>query len=243
VDQHKKRACAALLINLSILAACTTASDESSSSNDPSTTSGNTSSNASSASGNPTSASGNPTAGGAGQGEGGGANGGAGGSGGSLGVGGMGGMGTPCDKDLGNTTEVKAKQLKEMPISDCDGDGGTVEGAIAGSEVDWHYYIGKGKFGCITNPTVAIEPKESGLRVCQYYSCEGGADITTVECPDGTTVDKTGGGRPGCCGSTGFTFKSVSCKNANKDGRVYIRIDKAKKESMTCESYKLSYHF
>ncbi len=142
-----------------------------------------------------------------------------------------------------NQAEVQAFKLKGQPISDCDGDGGSVDGVINGTDVDWYTYQGNDKFGCTVDPTRTLSPTDQGLRVCKYLECLNGLGNTVFTCPAGTTADKSADGRPGCCGSKGFTI-SLNCKGSIDDvAYVYIRIDVPGANAATCVSYKLDYHY
>jgi hypothetical protein len=165
----------------------------------------------------------------------------------SAGVGGAGGGGPPACLDLGigepNESEDTAFPLKASAISDCDGDGGTVSGTIAGAaDIDWFSYEGDDKIGCVVDPTRSFSQSESGLRLCKFIECFNGN--TEFSCPGGTTAATSPGGRKGCCGTTGFKISNLNCTGTlDEHARVFIRVDQPGATAATCNVYSLSYHY
>ena len=164
----------------------------------------------------------------------------------TTGAGGAGGNPPACP-DLGvgepNETENDAFPLKGSAISDCDGDGGTVTGTIAGmSDVDWFTYEGDDGIGCVVDPTRSFTQSGSGLRLCKFMECKSGD--TEFGCPSGTTGSTSPGGRAGCCGSSGFDVTDLNCTGTSDEHvDVYIRIDKPGANATTCDDYSLGYHY
>lgn len=162
------------------------------------------------------------------------------------GGGGSGGMAPTCP-DLGvgepNENESNAFSLEATAISDCDGDGGTVSGTIAGAgDVDWFTYDGDDGAGCVVDPTRSLTQSESGLRLCKFFECLSGE--TERSCPGGTTEETSPEGRSGCCGTAGFDVTDLNCTGTTDEHvHVYVRIDQPGANASTCNDYSLSYHY
>jgi hypothetical protein len=155
-------------------------------------------------------------------------------------TGGAGGGGKTCtDKEPPNNTEEKAQMLPT--ISDCDTKANT-SGVIFGTDVDWYYYEGNDKLGCIADPSRTLTPTDKGLRLCKFVSCHKGK--TTFTCPQGTDPNKSPSGLDGCCASMGFAIKDIDCKGTTSDdAKIYLRFDKPKSNGLECIPYQLDYHY
>lgn len=140
-----------------------------------------------------------------------------------------------------NDSEGTAKNLGT--ISDSDGDGDTISGVIAGAgDVDWFRYDGKDEFLNSVDPTREFLANGAQLRICKFIQCnKGNPDFGA--CPSGTTSQISPEGRPGCCGSFGFSL-SLECGGAlqtDESATVYMRVDSPAGE--TCAEYTINYHF
>jgi hypothetical protein len=170
--------------------------------------------------------------------------GGQGGEGGATSAGG-GGAAAGCDLDdmtEPSDTEETAHHLTIDPIGDCDGNGDQVSAAITdASDVDWFVYRGNDTLTCSVDPTATVVGG-AGLELCQYAQCLS-TDTTLDECPGGTTPATSEGGRPGCCGTGGFSI-DFNCEGSlDEDGYVYIRVSVPDAEPSVCNGYVLAYHF
>jgi hypothetical protein len=192
---------------------------------------------------------GNGSQGGAGNGsQGGSAQGGQGGAGngsqGGSAQGGQGGAGGSACNDLGpgepNGTEATAVNLGQ--VTDCDEDGASVTGTLAGpSDADWYRYANEDVFGCSVDPTRAISAAGS-IRICKFFECLNG-EVPSFDCPGSTTASTSPAGRPGCCGDTGFDL-GVECTNlgAGSDNtNVFIRVDSV--QGQQCLNYTMDWHY
>jgi hypothetical protein len=134
--------------------------------------------------------------------------------------------------------EPSAHDLGE--ITDDDDETVMADGVLSGAaDVDWYVYKGIDTFGHVSEPTIQVASSAT-VRVCQFLECEEGAVMTTVECPEGTQSALSGMLRPGCCGGAMFTVSSFECPGTNDNLFVYVRIDKASKDS--CVEYSLKAH-
>lgn len=147
--------------------------------------------------------------------------------------------GLACDSDVEpDDDEPNATDLGE--ITDDDDDKLMADGVLTGmADVDWYVYKGVDTFGHVSEPTIQVSSSAT-VRVCQFLECEEGAVMTTVECPQGTQSALSGMLRPGCCGPAMFTVSDFECPGTNDNLFVYVRIDKAAKDS--CVEYSLNLH-
>ena len=167
-----------------------------------------------------------------------------GGSGGTTSTGGTGGSGgtggTSCEQlDFGqNDTEDTAFELQ--PITDCDDEGGTLEGTLAPGDVDWFTFITQDKTLCSVNPSVDVTSAEN-VHLCIYFECEGGSGAD-VACPAGSDADTSGEGRPGCCSSSSPIEPDLNCKGTLNDAaRVWIEVTWP--GNSNCKDYAIAYHY
>jgi hypothetical protein len=128
-----------------------------------------------------------------------------------------------------------------MDISDCDSDGNSITGVIAGDgDVDWFSYSANDQFGCSVDPTRSFS--SSGmLRVCQFFECKSGT--AEVSCGSGSTPSDSPDGRPGCCATQTFSAGINCTGTASDDTTVYLRVDEPGGGAAVCSSYTVDYHY
>jgi hypothetical protein len=132
-----------------------------------------------------------------------------------------------------NDTQGDATDLGSA--DDCDENGGYLSGVLGGGDVDWYAYAGADTFGCLVNPGRDFDAT-GPVRVCAFIACPG----LWLDCPDGTTLDLSPFGFPGCCSDTSFELWP-ECDSWNDEAKVYIRVDQP--EGQGCVDYDLAYHF
>ncbi len=143
-----------------------------------------------------------------------------------------------------NDSEADAQNLGT--ISDADATGDSISGVIAGAgDADWFKYLGQDEFGVqVVDPARELMSNGFQLRICKFIQCsEDGAAPDFGACPDGTSAEVSPGGRPGCCGTAGFSL-DLDCGGAfetNDSATVYVRIDSPAGED--CAPYTMSYHY
>lgn len=148
--------------------------------------------------------------------------------------------GLVCDNDLGEPDDDEPNALDLGEITDDDDEKVMASGVLTGTgDADWYRFKGIDTFGHVSEPTIQVASSAT-VRVCQFLECEEGAVMTTVECPMGTQSALSGALRPGCCGGANFTVSSFECPGTNDNLFVYVRIDKASKDS--CVEYSLTAH-
>lgn len=145
-----------------------------------------------------------------------------------------------CDGDVTEPDDDEASAHSLGEITDDDSEKVSADGVLSGTDdADWYYYKGIDTFGHVSEPTIQVSSSAS-VRVCQFLECEEGAVMTTVECPADTQSALSPTLRPGCCGGPMFTVSSFECPGTNDNLFVYVRIDKAAKDS--CVEYSLTAH-
>lgn len=135
-----------------------------------------------------------------------------------------------------NETESTAHNLGT--IGDADGDGGSLTGVLAGvNDKDWYKYTGQDNLGATVDPTRTVSAGDA-IRVCKYAQCTTGDEDFT--CPAGTTSATSPDGRPGCCGSSGFSLDLNCTGTSSDDATIYVRIDTQVND---CVAYNFSWHY
>lgn len=152
--------------------------------------------------------------------------------------------GTECmngDKEKEpNDTESEAQDLGT--INDKDSNGESISGVIAGAgDVDWFKYSGEDDFLYSVDPTREFLSNGFDLRICKFIQCTENAVPEFGDCPGATTAETSPGGRPGCCGTSGFTLDFDCSGTTNDSATVYIRVDSSAGEE--CAPYTVNYHF
>jgi hypothetical protein len=153
-----------------------------------------------------------------------------------------------CTADTGPgepTNNAEASPVTLPPMTDSDpAMYPQIAGVIYGSaDVDWYTYTGSDVALAIVDPYVAFPPD---LRVCSYFECVAGT--TSVTCPNGTTSDRSGAGKSGCCPGPGYlsyTAIDVYCGTVDTDEnmRVFIRVDGPGLSASACVPYTVDYHY
>lgn len=163
---------------------------------------------------------------------------GSGGTGGSSGTAGTGG--STCEQlDYGqNDTQDTAFELQ--PISDCDDEGGTLEGTLAPGDVDWFTFVTEDKTFCSVNPSFDVATSEN-VHLCVYFACEGGSGAE-VKCPSNAEADDSPQGDPGCCSSSSPIELDLNCKGTlNEAATVWIEVSWP--GNSNCKDYVVDYHY
>jgi hypothetical protein len=152
------------------------------------------------------------------------------------------GDGDCIDDNEPNESESMATAVSATPISDCDGAGGSLHGAIIGAnDTDWYIYQGNDTTWCYVEPTQSVTPSDEGIRVCAYVECLSGTP--DFGCPGGTTDDTSPEGRPGCCSDKGGFQIQLDCAGSfDASPVVFIRIDQPQASADTCNEYTLAYY-
>lgn len=144
-----------------------------------------------------------------------------------------------------NDVEYAATFLGEK--ADSEDETSSFSSVLRGSgDVDWLRFAGQDGniltdiFGTV-DPTVQVSAGNADLRVCMYGECIEALESTTFDCPEGTELDLSPEGRPGCCASLGFTVPG-NCENTIFDDSmdVYIRLENL---SADCVEYTIDYRF
>jgi len=156
------------------------------------------------------------------------------------GSGGSSSSGTPCTDDgpdEPNESEASAASLGV--VGDCDQSATkTVDGVLAGDDVDWYVYQGDDLTGCVVDPYRDVEA-DGGYRVCKFMGCAEG--VAQGTCPEGTSAETSPDGLPGCCAQQAFNLP-MDCPDWWDDSAtVYIRVDKP--PAYECVNYTLTIHF
>jgi hypothetical protein len=146
------------------------------------------------------------------------------------------GAGGACVDDGPEPNETEATATDLGLISDCNADV-TLDGVLAGADVDWYKYSGSDDFGisCSVDPYRSIMA-DGQVRICKFFECDG----LSVTCPMGSTVEVSPDGRDGCCGLNNLDI-SINCSGISDDATVYIRLDKP--PAFQCVDYAMSYHY
>jgi len=148
---------------------------------------------------------------------------------------GSGGASCP-DTGQGEPNETEANAFDLGAIGDCDGDGSTLEGVLAGAlDVDWYKYHGDDGL-CVVDPTRTLVTQDH-LRICKFAQCDN--EPPTVTCPPSAVSALSDDGRPGCCSDQGFDM-GLDCAGTNDSATIYIRLDKP---DPACVAYTLGWHF
>jgi hypothetical protein len=149
-----------------------------------------------------------------------------------------GGSGPGCE-DPGpepNNTESSATDLGT--ITDCDEDGGSFSGMVAGiDDLDWYKYQASDDFFCVVDATREVQ-SNAPVRFCKYFQC---IDDSTpaFSCPNGSNAATSPDGRPGCCADSGFDV-APDCANTSDDVKVYMSVRTLANE---CVTYTVNYHY
>jgi hypothetical protein len=126
-------------------------------------------------------------------------------------------------------------------IDDCDESETTLEGVLAGDDVDWYRYTGSDAFACSVDPAVEVDSDET-VQVCQFVECESGNPAQLV-CPAGSSMDTSFEGRIGCCSASGFIL-DLTCSSGgagDDSATIYFRVQT--QGAFECVHYSLKYHF
>ncbi len=145
------------------------------------------------------------------------------------------------DPNEPNNGEIQAASLG--PISDDDDDGSMVSGELeAPTDIDWFVYEGDDTALAIVSPYAQVNIND--LELCIHAECVNGLENTDVSCNEGTTLQPSPNGRPGCCGTnTGGFDISLSCGGTFSDDSALIYMSVAGSEPGVCQEYTLTYNF
>lgn len=150
---------------------------------------------------------------------------------------------TSCEDDPfePNNGEIQATLLP--PITDDDDQGDMLTGELeAAQDIDWFRYEGDDTALAIVGPYAQVNV--NALELCIYAECLNGLENTDVSCNEGTTLQPSPNGRPGCCGSNTSGFEiSLSCGGTFSDDSAQIFMSVTGSDPGVCQEYTLSYHF
>jgi hypothetical protein len=146
-------------------------------------------------------------------------------------------IGTCADDGVGEPDDTMVTAYDMGTISDSDGDGGAIEGVIAGSlDMDWYMYRGEDGLLAIVNPSIEFE---GAVEVCMYADCYD-ADATDARCEGDATPDTDASGLNGCCHDAAFEL-DLNCEGTTSDDAIiYIKVMGM---DATCEDYSFDYHY
>jgi hypothetical protein len=140
-----------------------------------------------------------------------------------------------------NNSVPSAVPLRATEITDCDNQGGTFKGVVAGgTDVDFFHYHGKDTALCRTDVTAST--KSPGVRLCAFVVCyKGTTEIKS--CPKGTPATAPGGVNGCCADANGDVEVEHTCPliGADDTADVYMRLDA--EGATACMPYEVSYHF
>lgn len=141
------------------------------------------------------------------------------------------------DPDDAPEAEDEATQL---PDQGCNDEPTEFSGVLAGAgDVDWFSYHGDFDNGCFGQPDVLHNLNASdNLRLCAFVDCEAGEPV--FQCGNGSQMNVSPGGLPGCCDDTGVTF-TLNCMGGPESSQVYVRLDMA--EADACVDYSVEYSY
>jgi hypothetical protein len=145
------------------------------------------------------------------------------------------------DPNEPNNGEMQAALLD--PITDDDDQGSMVSGELQSpNDIDWFRYEGTDTSFAIVGPYAQVNV--NALELCIYAECVNGLENTDVTCNEGTTLQPSPNGRPGCCGmDTGGFEISLSCGGTLSDDSALIYMSVAGSEPGVCQEYTLTYNF
>jgi hypothetical protein len=133
--------------------------------------------------------------------------------------------------DLGNQyCKAQSKSFQGVLDGDADVDWFRFFGDFSGNQCD----------GNDNDPIAKIVvTADQPLEVCMYADCdiEGEVDF---DCPDGTTMADSPGGRKGCCG-TGSMEYVVNCEGPDESATMYVRLQNAPVDA--CLAYEVDYSY
>ena len=145
------------------------------------------------------------------------------------------------DPNEPNNGEMQAAFLD--PITDDDDQGTMVQGELqSANDIDWFRYEGTDTSFAIVGPYAQVNV--NALELCIHAECLNGLENTDVTCNEGTTLQPSPNGRPGCCGTdTGGFEISLSCGGTLSDDSALIYMSVSGSEPGVCQEYTLTYHF
>lgn len=145
------------------------------------------------------------------------------------------------DRNEPNNGEIQAALLGS--ITDDDDDGSMVAGELeAPTDIDWFRYEGDDTALAIVGPYAQVNVND--LELCIHAECVNGLENTEVSCNEGTTLQPSPNGRPGCCGTnTGGFDISLSCGGTFSDDSALIYMSVTGSEPGVCQEYTLTYNF
>ena len=155
---------------------------------------------------------------------------------GAGGAGGDGGSGGSCTNDMYEANDTQATATDLGQINDCDKNGSSVSGVLAGGDVDWFTYKGSDTFGCSVNPSRDIT-SDGQAKLCKYIRCPG---LKLDKCPNDSTSDTSPEGDPGCCTTTKMEL-GINCNGASDDATIFLKVEKP--PAFTCVNYTFNYHY
>jgi hypothetical protein len=102
-----------------------------------------------------------------------------------------------CPADMYEPNDDEAAAVDLGTINDDDDNGGSVAGVLDHeADADWFSYVGDDDVGYVVDPTRDVTA-DAPVRLCKFAECLEGT--TEVNCPPGTDMAMSPGGRPGCC--------------------------------------------
>ncbi len=145
------------------------------------------------------------------------------------------------DPNEPNNGEMQAALLGS--ISDDDDDGSMADGELeAPTDIDWFRYEGDDTAFAVVSPYAQVNIND--LELCIHAECLNGLENTEVSCNEGTTLQPSPNGRPGCCGiNTGGFDISMSCGGTFSDDSALIYMSVTGSEPGVCQEYTLTYNF
>jgi hypothetical protein len=145
----------------------------------------------------------------------------------------------PTDPNEPNDTVGQSFKLKDS--SDCDGDGGTFSGVLAGSnDQDWFSLHFTDKSLCTVDRAITINAS-MGMLVCIFFKPDTGTAMVT--CPAGSfEMGFAVPGYDGCC--TNDKSLTLSYGSGGSDDSASVLFSVAGLDpTVKCGDYTVTYHF
>ncbi len=148
-----------------------------------------------------------------------------------------------CTDDANEPNDGEMQATLLDPITDDDDQGSMVSGQLsAPGDTDWFRYEGDDTAFAVVSPYVQVNV--NALQLCMYAECVNGLGNTDVSCNEGTTLQPSPNGRPGCCGiNTGGFQINLSCGGTFTDDDALIFMSVTGSEAGVCQDYTVTYNY